>query len=400
MSRRHRFAWIWLIAFAGVMLGTAAFNFLVDPYGLHDVPRWSGFNAVKPRPERSAEDIKLAAALDRRPDAVILGNSRADIGFDPASPAWQGVAKQPFNLGVPGSGLESSIRLLETLVAHGIEPKLVVLGLDPFDFLGSSPAAARPPRDDWTTRAARLRLQSLFTGQALEDSLNTLAAQRDPDAAVILANGFNPMRDYLAIAHNEGYFDMFRQRGLDLFARFSRLNRSADGHGSSADHALERLFALAAEHGIRVEAVVYPFHYEIHGLMEAASLSDAFVDWRLAMAERFSHAAAQGIRVRLVDAAVLNVRTTERIPPRGNTRQEMQWYWDPGHFKKAFGDRLLACILPGDEAALAQCRDESLLAAPPTQASYRESLHDWGRQRPDLTRDVEEIVRTGGRVRG
>ena len=84
MTPRRRFARLWIVTLTLSLAVVAAFNAFIDPWGLHGLVRIDGVNAVKIRAERAIGELKLARALRHRPDALILGNSRADIGLDPA----------------------------------------------------------------------------------------------------------------------------------------------------------------------------------------------------------------------------------------------------------------------------------------------------------------------------
>lgn len=65
MAQRTRFARIWLLTLLLAMGLAVAFNRLIDPWGLHDGPRFEGVNAVKIRPERPLGELKLSRALRR-----------------------------------------------------------------------------------------------------------------------------------------------------------------------------------------------------------------------------------------------------------------------------------------------------------------------------------------------
>ena len=68
-----------------------------------------------------------------RPASLVLGNSRAEIGFDPESPAWPESARPVFNLALPGAGIAAvADELAEAL--RSTSPRLVVVGLDFLDF--------------------------------------------------------------------------------------------------------------------------------------------------------------------------------------------------------------------------------------------------------------------------
>ena len=44
--------------------------------------------------------------------------------------------------------------------------------------------------------------------------------------------------------------------------------------------------------------------------------------------------------VELWDFTGFSPYTAEQVPRPGDTRTELQWYWEAGHFKKSLGDLL------------------------------------------------------------
>jgi hypothetical protein len=395
MSYKTRFALLWILSTFAVLAAVAAINRLLDPYGLHEGPRWAGVNEVKARPNRVIDDIKLAAALRLRADAVILGNSRADVGFDPSYPAMRRLAARPYNLAVPGAGLETSVRQLETLLAAGVHPKVVIVGVDFIDFLNDKPPprpAQRPDRmQEWQGRVLRLNGESLFTLAALGDSMETLRAQHAAYPATIRQDGFNPMRDYLGLARSDGYYALFRQRGLENARRFKAAKWPSDVRATSSYLAFERLIALARTNGIRMELAIYPYHAQILGTLRHYGMLPAFEAWKATLADTVSRAAEAGA-VRLWDFAVLDDRSAEAIPRPGDMKAETVWYWEAGHFKATLGDLVLERMLsaadpsqPGFGRLLAPGRSP---VAPDLDLRLRTLLMD----RKDLAADLAEVT--------
>ena len=75
-----------LLLVSGAII-VCAFVLIVDPYGVYGIVRRDHFNAVKPGLSRYQSQIKQEHALRLRPQFIILGNSRAEIGFDPRASA-------------------------------------------------------------------------------------------------------------------------------------------------------------------------------------------------------------------------------------------------------------------------------------------------------------------------
>ncbi|MEA3133504.1 MAG: hypothetical protein QOG17_1350 [Gammaproteobacteria bacterium] len=141
---------------------------LVDPYYVFGTPDIPGINVVRPRYENHLPAAKPYQVRRIKPDAVILGSSRAEAGLDPRHPGWAG--KNVFNFGLPGA--TSYEVMLAFLQAQASGPlKQAVVGLDFFGF------NIFFPRD-------QEYLEARFSGdgvQAFADFLMPELAKRRPD---------------------------------------------------------------------------------------------------------------------------------------------------------------------------------------------------------------------------
>jgi hypothetical protein len=148
------------------LLGVAAlFNLLVDPYGLFRVISLEGFNRIKSQAGQRAETFKRHGAERMRPNALILGNSRAEVGFDPQSPAWPVAVRPVFNLALPGAGVDSALD--DSPMCREVRHRSILVGLD---FLVSAPILQclmiwRP--SDTTVWSGSANASTLFTLKAL-----------------------------------------------------------------------------------------------------------------------------------------------------------------------------------------------------------------------------------------
>ena len=116
-----------------LLAAVATFNLLVDPYDLFRVVDLEGFNRIKSQAGQRAVMFKRKNVERIRPNALILGNSRAEIGFDPDSPAWPAAVRPVFNLALPGTGPHAALdefRRVQDINAL----RLVLIGLDFLDF--------------------------------------------------------------------------------------------------------------------------------------------------------------------------------------------------------------------------------------------------------------------------
>lgn len=359
-----RYLIVWIGATCALLLGVAAINSVVDPYGMVRLVDQPGFNHIKPAAGAHGAVSKAYQVLRVQPRTLILGNSRAEVGLDPAHPAWQ--ARPVYNAALPGTGTHTSLRYLQHLLASSsgdpaIRPQVVLWGIDFMDFL-TDPDAPRPaqltvsedlrlrlPADadsvQWRQRT-RDYLASALTLTALLDSAHTVARQDDVYAAHLSPLGFNPMRDYLQISATEGYWNVFRQRDHENVKAYLQRPRSifdSSGASSPALDDLRELVRLCRAHGIALQLFTYPYHAHLLEIIRLTGHGPALEIWKRTVAQLL-HDEAQASAspaFALWDFSTYNTFSTERVPAQGDRASGMQWYWEAGHFKSALGGLML-----------------------------------------------------------
>lgn len=341
------------LVLAGGALLVGAFVVIVDPYGLYGVVRRDHFNAVKPGLSRYQNQIKQEHALRRQPQFIILGNSRAEIGFDPRASAL--AASGPgYNLAIPGTGLATSASQFAQLRQDGVRPRMVIVGLEFIDFLNPAVApSARPLAAAASPAPGRAfwRFDALFSLASIWDALHTLRIQHDGEAATLSADGFNPLLEYGAHARKDGYHKMFAQRAQESAANLRR--KSTRGLATEDFQAL-RLFLLAmAATQADIKLVIYPYHAQMLAMFEAAGLWPLFEEWKaqLILAIGAVKARYPDARISLTDFSGYGAYNCERIPAANERDAATRWYWEAGHFKKALGDIVLQRLMAPQEAA-------------------------------------------------
>lgn len=374
---------------ASVMLLIGAivlFNFIVDPYAVYRKVRAQGFNDIKPRAQQQGALGKRAGIVDVRPRALVLGNSRAEIGFDPAYRAWPAAARPVYNAALPGTGLRTSIDMLRYAIEVE-KPLVVVVGIEFNDFL-THPSAKLPqalhvapvPFED-LRRQGREATTTLLSLDALVDALLTIRARNDRYAATLRGDGFNPMHDYEAIARREGYHAMFRQRDIENARSYARAPRNlfVGASRSSPDiDALKALLKLARSHGIELKLVIYPYHVHLLETFHATGLWPIFEEWKRVVVDVVHQEAteAKGQPYVVWDFSGYHSYATESVPGSTDKQTAVKWYWEAGHFKKELGNIMLDRIfgvmpdsaVPAFSAKIDKANIESHLARAREQA--------------------------------
>jgi hypothetical protein len=319
---------------------------VIDPYRLYRVVELPGVNREKPHPGSYQDEIKVAQARAAGVNALIMGNSRAESGLDPASDEWKRRGLDAYNLAIAGAGITTARTQLDYLIEQGRTPRLAVLGIEFFDFL-ADPKAGEPgsPRRRHPVEAWQWRFETLFSLASIGDALATLAMQRDATAETMTERGFNPLAQYVPMSRREGYYAFFRQRAEES-AR-SIVRKSAASGRSPALDAFRALLEATARNRIETHVVIYPYHAQLLAMLERSGLSDAFAQWKAQLAAEIDavRATVPEFRVLLWDFSGYEGPRCEPIPQANDRTTDTQWYWEGGHFKRALGERVLSRVL-------------------------------------------------------
>ncbi len=359
---RYLILWVCLVA-VGVCFA-ALVNLVVDPYGMYDFVMKRGLNEIKPYAEANGFMTKAYQAQRVKPRTLILGNSRAEYGFNPESYAWPQALQPVYNLALSGTGPITSLSSLKYAAAVK-KPVTVVQGVDFMDFLVSEDAdphraEAEPlPMDrrllvtetgrsnpDYLLPRVKDFFATVLSLDALMDSIGTINAQHNPYAADLTDHGFNPMHDYEGFAKHEGYYAIFRQRDQENVRAYLRRPKniySGEKTSSPQLELLRRIISVCRDQNAELMLVIYPYHAHMLEIFHDTGLWPVFEEWKRALA-RIAAEANLGRnvpRVQLWDFSGYNAISAEPVPEPGDLTTATRWYWEAGHFKQEFGDVML-----------------------------------------------------------
>ena len=372
-----RYLLFWLSFTALLLIVVAAFNFAVDPYGLFRFIDRDGFNKIKPAASNQGAMVKAYQTLRIQPGALVLGNSRAEMGFDPNHPAWPDAARPVLNLALPGTGTDTTEKYLQHVIINADKnstpmPKTLVWGIDLMDFLVDS--ELNGTLDTETLKESRLfnyadkpsiykkwlvkskdYLQSTFTLAAFLDSMETIASQGNPYAINLTSQGFNPMQNYKKLVQVEGYANLFKakdQTNINLYQNLPKSIFDSSGTSSPRLKNLENILNFCRQHGISVHLVVYPYHARLLETIRVTGHWQDFEEWKRTLAEivEKESKAYPSFSVDLWDFSGFDRYSTESVPPEGDRKTETQWYWEAGHFKSELGGKILDRIFDSSNA--------------------------------------------------
>jgi hypothetical protein len=345
------------VSFVAFIAGVASLNLWVDPYRIWSLEGGLSPDLPRPRAIQEGRLLKSRGIARVRPVTVILGNSRAEIGFDPRSDAWPEAAQPVYNAALPGTALGAIEASLEQAIAAG-RLQGALIGLDFLDFLTEpNESITRPATTVLASGAGDIKIAlSLDT---LLDSLQTLAHEHDPDSADVTALGFNPLHEYKRIVRAEGYGSVFRQRDQENARAYARMPKSlyrGTTKTSAEWQTLQRIVALARKHRIELTFVIYPYHAHILEMFYRTGLYPLFEQWKKQVVEVVSGAGQRdSAGCRVWDFSGYNAYSTQFVPPPQDRTTIVKSYWESGHFKRELGDRMLARMFEAGDPGFGTC---------------------------------------------
>jgi hypothetical protein len=337
-----------LLGSLALLLGiTAAFNRIVDPFWFFRDIEIPGFNLGKPEFHKFERHIKPAILRRNQPQAVIFGNSYAEIGFDPTAPAFtEDGMLRGFNFAMAGSDWTRLYCSVVFALNH-TPMKRAVIGLPYWNLRNL-------PKPDCGTLFAEIQQVPLPTlllsTDALRASWKTVRKQRrtrthTPEGLYFFTRDQNSKREKLFNSELLEEISRINTSAKECAAkiRLGAENRlasvpkwTAPAKGSDMS-GLGSMLELLAEKHVELKLVVFPLHVlpmEAHilcgnplGRWQALSRIAALVD---------DINRRTGSNIEFWDFQGTSAYLTETI--RNNTTR----YWqDTGHFNPEIGNIML-----------------------------------------------------------
>ena len=341
-----------VLATVGAILLVAGFNWFIDPYSVFGSPKINGVNALKP--QVSAQPVLSKAYIVRRvkPNAIVLGTSRADVGIDPEHYGWS--YSPVYNLSLSGANIYDITRYFQH--ANAIQPlRQVVLMLDFFSFDVSSGYTRTTSFESSLSVSYNGHPQSGFnildtvslttSFDAFTASVETITHQTDDNTAH-MENG---MRKNIPLDSYGDYRESFMKNisgylsNMYLPTKYDFTNPTP---GMETPFEYYRtILRIAYQDDIDLRMAISPSHALQWETLEAVGLWTEFEYWKTMLVEINEDESLQaGVAAfPLWDFSGYSAYTTEPVPPWGDT-SPMQGYWDSSHYKKVLGDLVLDCI--------------------------------------------------------
>lgn len=378
----HKFVKIVLLVFFTLIVGIAAFNYVVDPFNFYN----RGLVDIKKTQE--VNQLRLSKAIhlkDIKPVSIILGSSRAEFGFDPEHSYF---SQPAYNLATGGSSMYELTRYLEFAIEQG-KLKNVLLVADYINFNSNEQQKVA----DFNEYFGDKNLYSyLFSLNTLKNSVLTLYGERQKKITIYEKNG---QREKL---HNSNNLRKFGGQLKKIYAQstyfdgFNNNNHYRDTQKPSYDD-FRQFLDLCYQNDIKLDIVFGPNHVLHWEALDYSIGIDKWYQWKKDVVSMTNEVATTlGVApYRVFDFAIYNEFTTEELPESKD--DEMKFHWELNHYKSELGDIALDTLVKSNDTLGVQLTplniDDHLQGQMKQRekqvdiASYRQKVLE-GRQKVDL----------------
>ena len=324
------------------------FNFSIDPYGMFESPAVEGRNKYKPEAWEWV-GYKAAAIKVKKPQVLILGTSRTEIGINPKHRIF--TDKVAYNAAVSGGDFSAIAKYFDYAIKVA-PPKEVIIGLDFHTFnihnIGTSDQGVDPFNDNQSVYKGLSKVKVALSLRTLIMSLSTLSEQ---DATVTrwvpgdegIINPESQEERILKKKSQENLFDADEREipEREYLAPYSFYH--ATFNDNDPINLLRHIVKQAYEKNIKLTFFISPAHARYWEVIYRLGLWKQFDTWKSLLVTALNQEAqiSKKPAFALWDFSGYNTVTMEKVPAKDDEKSRMRWYWESSHYRKEAGDLVL-----------------------------------------------------------
>lgn len=345
------------VVVACLFASVAAINWGVDPFAIWHNRCVEGLNCAKTEAGDKIYLTKTYQWQHLQPEIIILGNSRPELGLNPASPYFNG--KEVYNLAIRGAGVITQAEYLLNLLEQK-DSKRVIMSVDFLDFIQLAGTVSQWPPNisrnsnlplslvgeknvHYPLNNVKAHMSALFALDSFLASLKTVMYQNNKTNHTRL-DGFNQADGFVPIVNNEGISPLFEEKEESLNQRLAgRDFVLSDSDGVSVHfNALLLLIRELEKKSIKLDLFISPYHQRYLQIVESTGHFGLYLEWKKELVAQLARAGFYQ-RNRLLDFSGFNRYSSEAIPTERGVF--MEWYWEPSHYRAGLGEVVIEHIM-------------------------------------------------------
>lgn len=346
MKNYLRFMLVFIVS--GLLLLCAA-SYLLDPYGIY-----AHYKDIFPRKVAAADKgrtVKPYQTLISKPFTLLVGNYRVEIGMPPEHAFYQG--KTVYNMGLPGASISMQYGYAMHAINQSASVKQVIIALNLLDFTSRAEnIVTKIDNSGWQWRLEALNSESFadkrrylaemislfFSLTALTDSVKTIVAHQS-NVNALNRFGFNDGRVYHFHVANEGFGALYQQKAQEIDQRLGSQQLVFNRHSYHLAE-LDSFITQLKKQNIAVYLLINPYQQPYLDQLTEHKLEQHLYDWKEQMIQL-----AKQHQLALLDFAISSSLVTDVVEPNSKVAEDSPYFWEPAHYRPAFGDLILNSLL-------------------------------------------------------
>lgn len=337
-----------LITIGSLLIALTAFNMLIDPFDMFGSPKVEGWNKQKPHVWEWI-GYKTSAIREYKPQVLILGTSRTEIGIDPRHKVFDG--QNVYNAATSGGSFKEIAQYFD--YANKIaSPKKVIIGLDFHTFniynKGTSDQGVDPFKTESSFADLLNNTKIALSFNTFISSLSTASSQdssslrwQPSDKGMI-----NPVILEKRITEYHYQRSLFLHDEKDVITRehfVPYLLHHKPENANDPINLFRRLIKDAYLKNIDVTFFISPAHACYWEVVYNLGLEPKVETWKRMLVAALNEEAGLSGKPTfpLWDFSGYNIITTENIPADKDEKSRMRWYWEPSHYRNEAGNIVL-----------------------------------------------------------
>ena len=358
------------------------FNRIIDPFWYYRDTEIKGFNTIKPKFRRYERYVKPALLMREQPEAIILGSSFSEIGFDPTNSAFTDHGQmKSMNFALAGAPWDMVQCDFEFAVTHA-NIKRALVGFSP----GNLPIVNCAK--DFTSLGKISTGELLLSDRSLTASISTILEQKKENPSHTREGMYFYIRGHAGV--DSQFREFFTRRIKNNPQCLNTTNTSDKSVNPVADSildlsSLQRMIKTAQAHGVELVLFAYPSHAYSLELSKQCGELDAHWQAMKQIATLIEKESAGAVYAWHFYG--FNDTTAE---PIGATAAK---YWqDPEHFNFEMGDMMLADMF---DKTRNQPAFGHRLSSSSIEADYRDFLQEraeYLQHHPEFQANLQKLL--------
>ncbi len=312
-------------------------NFMIDPYGIFGS---TYFDFPKLKQDSKARLVKSINVSIIKPKSIVLGSSRADLGYNPDHEYF---LKPSYNVSISGVSLfESKEFLLHVINQNNLKQVLLVADYFMFNNIFEQRDANFKSYFD-NSKSNYLRLINF---KMFSDSLYTIFRNKKCKRGLYKQNG-QKMGSWCLIVKKGGHAKAMWDNEYEYYTDMSSQNQYMDTKRDSFED-FKQILNICHEKNIKLDIIFGPSHIRMWESLDYYLGFDTWLQWKKSVVI-FNEKIAKlhGKKpFKIFDFSTYNEFTNEDVPK--DKMAKMKWHWESSHYKDVLGTKVLN-VLQGKE---------------------------------------------------